>query len=80
LNLSNDALRSQYSRGSGLMNYSGDYYRPQTELMGYSDQRISSELGGYESIANYLEQARNARLEQSLAQLEQEKTPKQPKL
>lgn len=74
LNLSNDALRSQYSMGSGLMNYSGDYYRPQTELMGYSDQRISSELGGYESIANYLEQARNARLEQSLAQLEQEKS------
>lgn len=74
LNLSNDALRSQYSMGGGLMNYSGDYYRPQTEQMGYSDQRISSELGGYESIANYLEQARNARLEQSLAQLEQEKS------
>lgn len=74
LSLSNDALRSQYGMGGGLMNYSGDYYRPQTEQMGYSDQRISSELGGYESIANYLEQARNARLEQSLAQLEREKS------
>ncbi|MEA5055934.1 MAG: hypothetical protein VB047_00035 [Anaerotignum propionicum] len=74
LSLSNDALRSQYGMSGRLMNYSGDYYRPQTEQMGYSDQRISSELGGYESIANYLEQARNARLEQSLAQLEQEKS------
>ncbi|WP_312061196.1 hypothetical protein [Anaerotignum sp.] len=74
LSLSNDALRSQYGMGGGLMNYSEDYYRPQTEQMGYSDQAIGSELGGYESIANYLEQARNARLEQSLAQLEQEKS------
>lgn len=73
LNLSNDALRSQYGMGGGLMNYSGDYYRPQTEQMGYSDQAISSELGGYESIAGYLEQARNAQLQASLAQFEQEK-------
>ncbi|KAF5063139.1 hypothetical protein DSECCO2_297770 [anaerobic digester metagenome] len=75
LKLSNDALRSQYGMNGGLMNYSGDYYRPQTEKMGYSEQaKGSNELGGYESIANYLEQARNARLEQSLAQLEQEKS------
>ena len=69
LNLSNDALRSQYSMGGELMNYSGDYYTPQA-----TQGAVSTGLEGYESIANYLEQARNARLQQSLAQLEQEKS------
>lgn len=69
LSLSNDALRSQYGMSGGLMNYSGDYYTPQA-----TQGAVSTGLEGYESIANYLEQARNARLEHSLAQLEQEKS------
>lgn len=69
LSLSNEALRSQYDSNGSLMNYSGDYYRPQA-VQGTKD----TSLGGYNDIASYLEQARNAQLKQSLAQLEQEKS------
>ncbi len=70
LSMSNDALRSQYGMSGGLMNYSGDYYNPQTT----AQATLSTGLGGYESIASYLEEARNAQLQASLAQLEQEKS------
>jgi hypothetical protein len=69
LSLSNDALRSQYGMGGGLMNYSGDYYNPQT-----TQKTMNTGLGGYEGIASYLEQARNAQLQQSISQLEQDKS------
>lgn len=71
LSLSNDALRSQYGINGGLMNYSGDYYNPQTAQVAQGG--FNNGLGGYESIAGYLEQARNAQLQASLSQLEQEK-------
>ncbi|WP_313528828.1 hypothetical protein [Anaerotignum sp.] len=68
LNLSNEALRSQYGMSGGLMNYNGDYYRPQAE------QERGLGLGGYDGIASSLADARNAQLKQTLAQLDQEKS------
>lgn len=75
LHLSNAALQNKYATSGGIMNYNDSYFTaPQMAQAAQRENPAMTAGNGYESIASYLEQARNAQLQQTLAQLEQEKS------